>query len=134
MMAEMGTPLGFSNSGEMQGQFLAGAVNRELGWAAGLPPAVSGLQGLPIQSRALWGGFLSSFSHHTVSSSRFRATLVKMVPFWVVCRALGLDFSLVPGATPKKPFSGFTAHRRPSGPTRIQAMSSPTHQHFQPSF
>ena len=133
MMAEMGTPWGFSNSGEMQGQFFAGAVKRELGWAAG-PSAVSGLQGLPFQSRAWWGGFLSSLSHHTVSSSRFRATLVKMVPFLVVARALGLDLALVPGATPKKPFSGFTAHRRPSAPGRIQAMSSPTHQHFQPFF
>ena len=117
MMAEMGTPWGFSNSGEMQGQFSAGAVKRELGWAAG-PSAVSGLQGLPFQSRAWWGGFLSSLSHHTVSSSRFRATLVKMVPFLVVSRALGLDLALVPGATPKKPFSGFTAHRRPSAPGR----------------
>ena len=133
MMAEMGTPLGLLNSGEMQGQFSAGAVKRELGWAAG-PVAVSGLQGLPFQSKACWGGLGVSFSHQTVSSSRLRATLVKMVPWWVVARALGLDLALVPGATPKKPFSGFTAHRRPSAPTRSQAMSSPTHQHFQPFF
>ena len=33
---------------------------------------------------------------------------------------------LVPGTTPKKPFSGFTAHSRPSGPGRSHAMSSPT--------
>ena len=32
----------------------------------------------------------------------------------VVCRAFGLDFSFVPGATPKKPFSGLTAHSLPS--------------------
>ena len=31
MIAETGTPLGFSNSEEMQGQFLAGAVKRLLG-------------------------------------------------------------------------------------------------------
>ena len=55
-----------------------------------------------------------------------------MVFFLVASRALGLVFMLVPGATPKKPFSGFTAHSRPSGPGRSQAMSSPTHQHFQP--
>ena len=52
--------------------------------------------------------------------------------FSVLCRALGLVFSLVPGATPKKPFSELTAQSRPSGPGRSQAMSSPTHQHFQP--
>ena len=133
MIAEMGTPLGFSYSGDRHGQFSTGAVKRELGCAAG-PVAVSGLHGSPLQSRAWCGGSLSSFSHHTVSSSKSRATLVKMVPRRVVARALGLDFSLVPGATPKKPFSGLTAHRRPSGPMRSQAMSSPTHQHFQPSF
>ena len=31
------------------------------------------------------------------------------------------------GATPKKPFSGLTAQRRPSGPIRSHAISSPTH-------
>ncbi len=43
----------------------------------------------------------------------------------MVRMALGLDFQLVPGATPKKPNSGFTAYNRPSLPNRIQAMSSP---------
>jgi len=38
----------------------------------------------------------------------------------------------VPGATPKKPFSGFTAYR-PSSRRCIQAMSSPTTSAFQPS-
>ena len=33
----------------------------------------------------------------------------------------------VPGATPKKPFSGLIAHSLPSLPTRSQAISSPTH-------
>ncbi len=131
-MAEMGTPWGLSNSGEMQGQFLAGAVKRELGWAP-FSVAVLPFQGRPFQSTACSGGFLSRLSHHTVLSSRFCTTLVKMVPFWVEIRALGLDFALVPGATPKKPFSGFMAHRRPSAPTRSQAMSSPTHQTFQPA-
>ncbi len=46
--------------------------------------------------------------------------------------ALGLVFSLVPGATPKKPYSGLTAHSRPSSPIRIQAMSSPRVSTFQP--
>lgn len=45
----------------------------------------------------------------------------------IAASALGLLFSFVPGATPKKPFSGLTAHSLPSLPTRIHAMSSPTH-------
>jgi hypothetical protein len=44
-----------------------------------------------------------------------------------------LDFMLVPGATPKYPASGLMAQSRPSGPTRIHAMSSPTVHTFQPS-
>jgi len=36
----------------------------------------------------------------------------------------------VPGATPKKPFSGLQAQSRPSEPTRRHAMSSPTVQYF----
>ena len=35
MMAEMGTPSGFSQSGSMVGHCEAGAVKRPLGWAAG---------------------------------------------------------------------------------------------------
>jgi hypothetical protein len=50
----------------------------------------------------------------------------------MVSIACGLVCSLVPGATPKKPYSGLTAHRRPSSPTRIQAMSSPMDSTFQP--
>ena len=38
----------------------------------------------------------------------------------------------MPGATPKKPYSGLTAHSRPSSPIRIQAMSSPIDSTFQP--
>ena len=128
-MADSGTPFGLSNSLLMQGQFLAGAVKRELGCAPLTPAAfAASSHGLPFQSTAFLGGFLSSPSHQTVLLSRLCTTLVKMVPFCVVCSALGLDFSLVPGATPKKPFSGFIAHSLPSAPTRIQAMSSPTHQ------
>ena len=132
-MAEMGTPRGLSNSGEMQGQFLAGAVKRELGCAP-FSEEVLPFQGRPCQSTACSGGFLSRPSHHTVLSSKLCTTLVKMVSFRVACSALGLDFSLMPGATPKKPYSGFIAHSRPSGPTRSQAMSSPTHHTFHPLF
>ena len=52
--------------------------------------------------------------------------------FLVAASALGLLFALVPGATPKNPFSGFTAQSLPSGPMRSHAISSPTVQHFQP--
>ena len=68
-----------------------------------------------------------------MSPSSVRATLVKTeLPFSMVSIALGLVFWLVPGATPKKPNSGLTAHSRPSSPTRIQAMSSPRVSTFQP--
>ena len=55
-----------------------------------------------------------------------------MVSFWIICIALGLVFWLVPGTTPKKPDSGFNAHRRPSAPGRSQAMSSPMVHACQP--
>ncbi len=55
-------------------------------------------------------------------------TLVKMVLRRTVATALGLVLRLVPGATPKKPASGLTAHSPPSVSIRIQAMSSPTVQ------
>ena len=126
MMAEMGTPVLLSNSGLMQGQFIAGAVKRELGCAPFEPSVQSHFS--PFQFSAFFGGFLSMPSHQTVLSSRLRTTLVKMVFFLVAASALGLDFSLVPGATPKKPFSGFTAHNLPSGPMRSHAISSPTVQ------
>ena len=48
-------------------------------------------------------------SHHT-SPPSVSATLVKTVlPPAIVFIAFGLDFQLVPGATPKNPNSGFTA-------------------------
>lgn len=41
------------------------------------------------------------------------ATLVNMVFFWMVFMALGFVFTEVPGATPKKPFSGLIALKLP---------------------
>ena len=114
------------NSEEMQGQFSAGAVKRELGCAPLEPSVQSHFS--PFQFSAFVGGFLSRPSHHTVLLSILWQTLVKIVPLMVDFSALGLDFILVPGATPKKPFSGLMAYRRPSGPLRIQAISSPTVQ------
>ena len=46
--------------------------------------------------------------------------------------AFGFVFSLVPGATPKKPASGLIAWSRPSSAKRIQQMSSPTVSTCQP--
>jgi hypothetical protein len=51
--------------------------------------------------------------------------LVKIVPRRSILIALGLVAGPVPGATPKNPASGLIARSRPSGPNRIQAMSSP---------
>ena len=116
----------------MHGQFTAGAVKREFGCAPFEPSEPS--HGSPFQlTRCPDGMVLVMPSHQTVLSSSLSTTFVKMVFLLVEARAFGLDFALVPGATPKKPFSGFTAQSRPSLPGRSHAMSSPTVQHFQPS-
>src|SRR5579859_7992768 len=131
MMAEMGTPCGSSHLGEIEGHCPAGAVKRLLGWAAcsGLPSLSlkSGRQGLPSQLVPEVGGAPSPSSHQTERSSP-SSTLVKIVFSRIAAIALGFVREFVPGATPKKPASGLQAQRRPSGPTRSQAMSSPTVQ------
>jgi hypothetical protein len=49
----------------------------------------------------------------------------------VLHKAIGLVDLLVPGATPKNPYSGLIARKRPSSSKCIQAISSPKHQnHF----
>jgi hypothetical protein len=48
------------------------------------------------------------------SPSSVSATLVKMVFLAIVSIALRLESRLVPGATPKNPFSGLIARRDPS--------------------
>src|SRR3954465_8380960 len=73
-IAEMGTPFGSSHSGAIEGHCDAGAVNRALGWAAGVPDA--GVQSLPFQSTRCAGGSSVMSSHHT-SPSSVLATLVK---------------------------------------------------------
>jgi hypothetical protein len=75
---------------------------------------------------------LVSPSHQT-SPSSVLAQLVKIVFSRTVSMAFGFVFSPVPGATPKKPASGLIAHRRPSSPNFIHAMSSPTVSTVQPS-
>ena len=70
---------------------------------------------------------------HQMSPSSVSATLVKIeLPLAMVRIAFGLVSQPVPGATPKKPYSGLTAYSRPSSPKRIQAMSSPIVSTFQP--
>src|SRR5512135_3312242 len=66
MKAEIGTPAGLSQDGSMDGHWLAGAVKRELAWAA-LRPALpsAGVQSLPCQSIRWAGASLVRPSHHT---------------------------------------------------------------------
>src|SRR5262249_40239876 len=94
--------------------------------AAGLPVVA-----LPVDG-VLWRLVGHAFPH--TSPSSVSATFVKMVFSLIDAMALGLVFSLVPGATPKKPASGLIAYNRPSAPGLIQAMSSPTVVTSQPSF
>src|SRR5437879_6007406 len=98
MMAEMGTPRGSLALGERTGLFAIGAVKRLLGWAALPPEALS--HGRPRQSISPAGG-ASSIPSHQTSPSGVIATLVKMVSCASRRIALGLDLTLVPGATPK---------------------------------
>ena len=128
-IASIGTPLGFSNSGDSEAHCVAGVVKRLFGCAAFSVEA--GVHGRPCQSSASAGGGSSWPSHHGVPSGR-SATFVKIVLRWIMSNAVGLVFRLVPGTTPKNPASGLTAHSRPSSPGRSHAMSSPTVHAFQP--
>src|SRR3954447_14864932 len=99
-MAEIGTPTGSSHSGAMAGSCAAGAVNRALGWAAGVSDA--GVQSLPRQS-VRWAGGSSVMPSHQTSPSSVRAVLVKIEFASTDSMALRFVLALVPGATPKKP-------------------------------
>src|SRR5690606_32935429 len=98
MMAWMGTPAGFSQSGSMVGHCEAGAVKRELGWAALTPFSLpmAGVHLLPRQSMHSAGGWSVMPSHQTPPSG-VRATFVKMVLRESAAMALGLVLSEVPG-------------------------------------
>src|SRR5581483_7158763 len=128
-MASIGTPRGSSHSGAMTGHCLAGVVKREFGCAA-LRPA-EGVHGRRSQSISS-AGFSSVMPSHQTSPSTVMAQLVKMEFRVAVSMALGFDFMLVPGATPKNPYSGLMAYKRPSAPNFIHAISSPTVSTFQP--
>src|SRR5271154_4417009 len=134
MIALIGTPLGSSQAGSIVGHCEAGAVKRAFGCDALAPVsfAISGVHFCPFQSRHSAGGVSVMPSHQTPPSG-VSATLVKMEFLASVAMALRLVFTDVPGATPKNPASGLIARRRPRSSGRIQAMSSPTVQTFQPS-
>src|SRR5215472_11954115 len=134
MIAEIGTPFGSSHDGSIDGHWLAGAVKRPFGCAAGCPVAlpIAGVHLFPRQSITSAGGVSVIPSHHTPPSG-VSATLVKIVFFASVAIAFGFVFALVPGATPKKPASGLIACSWPVSSGLIQAMSSPTVHTFQPS-
>ena len=113
----------------MIGHWSAGVVKRALGCAAGSPQP--GVQSRPFQSVRCAGGSSVRPSHHT-SPSSVSATLVKIEFPHMAATALALVFMPVPGATPKNPASGLMAYSLPSGPNRIQAMSSPMVSTCQP--
>ena len=61
-IAEIGTPLGSSHSGAIDGHCEAGAVKRAFGWAAGASAA--GVQSLPFQSTSVGGGLGEALPPH----------------------------------------------------------------------
>src|SRR6266545_4604300 len=134
MIALMGTPFGFSQSGSIVGHWEAGAVKREFGCAAFAPVcfAISGVHLFPCQSRHSTGGSSVMPSHQTPPSG-VSATFVKIELVARVAIAFGFVLTDVPGATPKKPASGLMARKCPRASGLIHAMSSPTVQTFQPS-
>src|SRR5215471_979994 len=127
MMALIGTPFGFSQSGSIVGHCEAGAVKRAFGCAALAPVSlpIAGVHLLPCQSRHSAGGSSVMPSHQTPPSG-VSATLVKIEFVAREAMALGLVFTDVPGATPKNPASGLMARSWPFESGVIQAMSSPT--------
>src|ERR1700730_13992800 len=134
MIALIGTPFGFSQSGSIVGHCDAGAVKRAFGCAAFAPVsfAISGVHLLPCQSRHS-AGALSVIPSHQTPPSGVSATFVKMLFFESVAIALGFVLFEVPGATPKKPASGLIARKRPFASGLIQGISSPTVHTVQPS-
>ena len=54
-------------------------------------------------------GFCSVIPSHHTSPSSVMAQFVKMEFRFIINMALAFDFMLVPGATPKKPYSGLMA-------------------------
>src|SRR6478736_10168773 len=117
-IAEMGTPSGSKYSSAMIGHWVIGVQKREFGWLEGSPadasllPSASrpvGVQSRPFQS-VRWAGGSSVIPSHQMSPSSVRATFVNSeLPLAMVFMALGLVPQPVPGATPNRPYSGFSA-------------------------
>src|SRR5580658_4502191 len=128
-MALIGTPSGLSQSGSIVGHCDAGAVKRALGCAAVRPQP--GTHSFPCQSVRIGGG-VSVIPSHQTPPFGVSATLVKIVFLESAAIAFGFVLTEVPGATPKKPASGFMARSRPSAPGFSHAMSSPRVQTFHP--
>ena len=106
-IAEIGTPLGSSHSGAMMGHCDAGVQKRELACDETSP--LSGVQSRRFQSVRCAGGS-SVIPSHQMSPSSVSATFVKIeLPCSMVRIALAFVFQPVPGATPKKPYSGLSA-------------------------
>lgn len=94
------------------GHCFAGEQNLELGCAAGVL-WVEGLQlASPVQLVTVVGAFGSGSPSHHTPPSLVLATLVNTVSLNIVAIATGFVLSLVPGATPKNPFSGLIAEIR----------------------
>src|SRR5919198_5464585 len=128
-IAEIGTPFGSSHSGARIGHCDIGVQYREFGCEDS--SSESGVQSCFFHEVRCAG--FSPMPSHQMSPSSVSATLVNSeLPLAIVRIAFGLVCQSVPGATPKKPNSGFTAYSRPSLPNRIQAMSSPRVCTFQP--
>src|SRR6266436_707700 len=110
MIALIGTPVGFSQSGSIVGHCEAGEVKRAFGWAAFalVSFAMAGVHFFPCQSVSSAGGWSVMPSHHTPPSG-VSATFVKIVFCASAAMAFGFVFFDVPGATPKKPASGLIA-------------------------
>src|ERR1044071_2447168 len=98
MIALIGTPFGFSQSGSIVGHCEAGAVKRALGCAAFAPVsfAIAGVHFFPCQSRHSAGGSSVMPSHQTPPSG-VSATFVKMLFVASVAIAFGLVLPDVPG-------------------------------------
>src|SRR6267154_1273392 len=134
MIALIGTPFGFSQSGSIVGHCEAGAVKRAFGCAAFAPVsfAISGVHLFPCQSRHSAGGSSVIPSHQTPPAG-VSATLVKIEFVARVAMAFGFVLTEVPGATPKNPASGLMACKRPWTSGLIQAMAYPSVQTVHPS-
>src|ERR1700688_4352718 len=98
MKAEMGTPAGSCQRGEIQGAWDAGTVYREFGCAAA-PFAEEALR--PCQSIKP-GGTAPSMPSHQGSRAVVIAVLVKSELRFSAVITFGLLCALAPGATPKK--------------------------------